>query len=161
MAAERKLVPTGLRLEPEVLDRLRAGERGLSDEIRDRLQRTFTEDALDPVVREVRDLAVALSEMLEVDYGRPWHQSPRGHQAFMVAMADVLAQYEPVREPGPPVASDLLEGDIPPEPLGQIRAQDVRRRGSYPHLEAAAKHRAARIWTTRNLGAKQEGDGNG
>jgi len=153
--AARNLVPTGLRLEPEVLDRLRASERSLSDEIRHRLERTFAEDALDPVAREVRELVVELSKLIELDYGRPWHQSARGHQAFMIALAAVLAQYEPVRPPGPVAASDLMEPDVPPESLGLIRAQDVRRWGSYPHLEAAAKRKTARLTSARHI--KQEG----
>jgi hypothetical protein len=149
------MVQTGLRLEAEILDRLRGGKLGLSDEIRDRLQRTFREDELDPVVREVRDLVVELSKLAEFDYGRPWHRSARGHQEFMIALAAVLALYEPMREPGPPVASDLMEPDLDPASLGQIRAQDVRRWGSYPHLEAAAKRKTARLTSARHI--KQEG----
>lgn len=156
-AAARKMMPTGLRLEPEILARLRAGEHGLSDEIRDRLQRTFTEDALDPATREVRELVVAIAKLIEIDYGRPWHQSPRGHQAFMTALAAVLAQYEPERLSGPPVASDLMEPDVPPESLGQIRAQDVRRWGNFPHLEAAAKRRADRMMS--NMIRPKQGSG--
>lgn len=147
-------VRTSVVLPPELLEKLRQSERGPSVEIRQRLQRTFSEDALDPVVREVRDLVVDLAKLIELDYGRPWHRSPRGHQAFMIALAAVLQQYEPERPPVP-VASDLMEPDVPPESLGQIRAQDVRRWHTYPHLEAAAKRKTARLG--RHIRAKQEG----
>lgn len=150
------MVQTGLRLEAEILDRLRGGKLALSDEIRDRLQRTFAEDDLDPVVREVRELVADLAKLVELDYGRPWHRSARGHQAFMIALAAVLAQYEPVREPGPPVASDLMEPDVPPESLGLIRAQDVRRWHTYPHLEAAAKRKAAHLTSARHINQERK-----
>jgi hypothetical protein len=131
-------VKTGLWLEAEILDRLRGGKLGLSDEIRDRLHRALKEDALDPVVREVRDIVVELTRLIDLDYGRPWHQSRHGHHAFMTALAAVLSEYEPELPTGAP---SPMEADLQPESVGRLRAQDVLRGRTYPHLEAAAKRR--------------------
>jgi hypothetical protein len=151
------MVQTGLRLEAEILDRLRSGKLGLSDEIRDRLQRTFKEDEFDPVVREVRDVVVEVARLIDGDYGRPWHQSPRGHRAFMVALAAVLGEFEPEVSVG---ASELMEADLEPESIGRVRAQDVRRWHTYPLLEAAAKRRATSRTGAlgRAMRAKREDD---
>jgi hypothetical protein len=140
----RVMIQTGLRLEAEILDRLRSGKLGLSDEIRDRLERTFREDGLDPNIRELCDALLNLAERVRTDFG-DWHSSPSAHKAFVAAVTQRLAGYAPPptpASPGPPGASDLFAANA--EMLGQVREQDDRRQHSYPHLEAAAKRRAAR-----------------
>ena len=94
MQSKRKreaLVQTGLRLEAEILDRLRSGGRSLSDEIRDRLERTFKEDALDPATRELRDGLLNMAAALRPDFEAEWHSSPYAHAAFAEAVMRRLA----------------------------------------------------------------------
>jgi len=158
-AAARKMMPTGLRLEPEILARLRASKRGLSDEIRDRLQRTFTEDAHDPVLRELRDALLNLAELVRIDCGGDWHSSPSANKEFVAAVTQRLAGYTPPPRRGPVVASDLLVDEPPdPEMLGKIREQDDRRQHSYPRLEAAQRHKQPHQMAARHMRAKQEGN---
>jgi hypothetical protein len=141
------LKQTGLRLEAEILDRLRSGDRGLSDEIRDRLERTFKEDALDASTRELRDALVNIAAKLRVDYyGREWHQMPQAHDAFVAAIIERLREYAPPpHESGPTGlvgASALFGLGEPPEIIGKIRERDDRREHSYPQLEAAQSRRS-------------------
>lgn len=133
----KTLVQTGLRLEAEILDRLRGGKLGLSDEIRDRLERTFQEDAIDPVTRELCAMVVDLGRQLWVDYERQWHQSHRAYRAFRAGLKDLLDQFEPVAAPDEPAPL----GNPQPQTIGWLRAQDIRRSGLYPHMDAASKRR--------------------
>jgi hypothetical protein len=121
------------------LERLGKGERGVSEEIRERIERTFKEDEIDAPTRELRDFLVHIAAQLRDDYGTDWHKAPRAYQAFVAAIIEQLRPYEPVREPGPVAASDLLYlgPDHPPDVVGKLRARDVRRTHSYPQLEAA------------------------
>lgn len=134
MAKQQARVQTGLRLEPAMIDRLRQSDRGLSDEIRDRLERTFKEDAIDAVTRELRDGLVNIAERLRADYGE-WHKSPMAYQAFNAAMIQRIAQYEPPPEPEG-AASDLFGRS---DTIGRLREHDDRRSHSYPHLETAQR----------------------
>lgn len=151
---KRPRVQTGLRLDPAILKRLRNSERGLSDEIRDRLERTFKEDALDPVTREVRDQFVLIADLLRQDYGTDWHKSYRAQRALTAAIELVLADYAPSLDS--PAVSALFGPDEPPETIGRMRARDVQRRQSYPHLEAAQKRKHARAFS-RAMRGKKEG----
>ena len=135
--AKKPRAQTGLRLEPEMLERLRNSPHGLSNEIRERIERTFREDALDPVTRELRDIVVQLADLLAIDYFGGWQSSPEAHHAFAAGLTKILADYKPPAEVGTPGASALMKPDIPPEHMGQIRADDVQRWHSHPYLEAA------------------------
>jgi hypothetical protein len=131
-----KLVQTGLRLEPGILERLRAG-RGISEEVRDRLQRTFAEDELDAVTRELRDGIINIVKLLGHDFGAEWHTSPAAHEALAAALAQRIAAYAPA--PGAPVdAAVEMPGD-PPDIIGRMRERDDRRAHAYRHLTAALK----------------------
>jgi hypothetical protein len=115
-----------------------ASGKSIGDEIRERLQHTFKEDALDPALRELRDAIANLAELVRIDCG-DWHSSPRAHTEFVTALMQRLAGYTP---PAPvAAASDPLLPD--PEMLGRIREQDDRRQHSYPQLEAAQKRKTA------------------
>jgi MoxR-like ATPase len=150
------LVQTGLRLEAEILDRLRSGDRALSDEIRDRLQRTFKEDAIDPVTRELCAALLNLAATTRQDSGAEWHKSPYAFQQFTAALMQRLAEYRPAPAPDSEAVADLTE---PPETVGRIRERDDRRAHPYPHLEAAQKRRGAhKLGTLRPKRAKKGGD---
>jgi MoxR-like ATPase len=147
---------TGLRLEAEILDRLRSADHSLSDEIRDRLQRTFKEDAIDPVTQELRDGLLNLAATTRQDAGAEWHQSPYAFQQFTAALMQRLAEYRPAGEPDSQAVAELFE---PPEIVGRLRERDDRRAHPYPHLETAQKGRTAhKFGTLRHRRAKKEGD---
>jgi hypothetical protein len=147
-------VRTSVVLPPEVLEKLRQSERGPSVEIRERIARTFAEDALDPFTRELRDALVNIAELVHLDSIGSWHSSPSAHKEFVAAVTQRLAAYTP---PPPPIArgpsgevrvgvSDLFEAsaaEADPEMLGKIREQDDRRWHSYPHLEARMQRKSA------------------
>lgn len=155
------LVQTGLRLEAEILDRLRGGSRGLSDEIRDRLERTFAEELIDAATRELREFLANIAADVRADFGCEWHVAPRAHEAFAAAVAHRIAAYAAaVGEVGS--ADDLLHlgPDEPPAVIGRLRERDDRRTHDYPQLRAAveraAKHLRAAIARTRST---KEGEG--
>jgi hypothetical protein len=151
------LVQTGLRLEAEILDRLRSGGRGLSDEIRERLERTFKEDAIDPVTRELRGGLLTIAARLRADYGAEWHASWYAHQAFTAAIKQRLAGYEPPEPPPSAAVADLFE---PPDTVGRLRERDDQRAQSYPHLEGAQKRHSTRRMAraARHMKATREND---
>jgi hypothetical protein len=140
VSADRKSEAVGLRLEEEILDRLKRGGGSLSDEIRERLKRTFEEDDLDAATREVRDALVNLAAKLRVDYtNREWHESAYAHKAFVAAVTQRLVEYAPPSTRDVGAVSDLFE---PPDTIGRLRERDERREHSYPQLEAAQKRRS-------------------
>ena len=153
--AERgALVQTGLRLEAEIFDRLRSGGRGLSDEIRDRLERTFKEDAIDPVTRELCAGLLNIAVRLRSDFGSDWHASLWAHKAFVAAIVQRLAEYAPPERPS--LTVDALFD--PPETIGRLRERDDRREHSYSGLEAAQKRRSAGKLSARHIRAKKGSD---
>ena len=140
-------------IDAATVERLSAGNRRVSDEIRERLDRTFNEDQLDPVTRELRDIVVDLAKALAVDYRGAWHQSSGCHQAFGSAVAAVIKAHAPKPTTG---ISALMEPDIPPETLGQIRLRDIQREHSYPHLEAAQRRQQRRLTIPKAKGDNNE-----
>jgi hypothetical protein len=60
----RSLVHVGVRVDPAIADRLRASERGLSDEIRERLERSFKYDEVDPVTRELAEGLINIAALV-------------------------------------------------------------------------------------------------
>ncbi len=162
-SAERKSEAVGLRIEGDDLKRLKRAGRSLSDEIRDRLKRTFKEDELDPPTRELRDGLVNLAAKLRVDYAHhEWHALTPAHEAFVAGVVQRLAQYAPPPQEQGPAAAELLLPSGPPETIGRIREQDDRRENSYPQLQAAQERRSKQKWATaaRHMRAKK-GDDNG
>jgi hypothetical protein len=147
------LVQTGLRLESEILNRLRSGGRGLSDEIRDRLERTFREDAIDPVTRELRDGLLSIAALLRSDFAADWHASPWAYKAFAAAIVQRLAEYEPPARPPSPSVDALFD---PPETIGRLRERDDQRAHDYPQLKASKQRKTARLLSARHLKAKKE-----
>lgn len=150
------LKQTGLRLPTEILDRLRSGKLGLSDEIRDRLERTFKEDDSDPVTRELFAGLANIADLLRQDFNVQWHALPEAHEAFVTAVTRRLAAYKP-STPDTPVSSavalDLLS--VRPETAGVLREADDQRQNDRPHLKALQQRRISRLG--QHIRAKQEG----
>lgn len=151
-----------------MIGRLRQSSRGLSEEIRDRLERTLKEDATDPVTRELRNAVADIAELVRQDFG-DWHTSRRAHAVFTAMLVLRLADYAPPKVAPSAAVSDLFSDAIEDSPeaidaIARMRASDNRRTHSYPHLEAARKRKPSRIGATlqrmRERHAKKEGDDN-
>jgi hypothetical protein len=131
-------VQVGVRLDSAVADRLRASEHGLSEEIRERLERTFKYDEVDPVTRELVEGLINIAASLRVDFKGEWHSWPGAYEAFATAVAQRLSAYAP--PPGMMVdpESEIKEDET--ETIGRVRERDDRRAHKYPHLNAAQMH---------------------
>jgi hypothetical protein len=142
--SRRSLVQIAVRLDRTIVDRLRSGPRGLSDEIRSRLDRTFKYEALDPVTRELAEGLVNIATLLRFDFETEWHAWPLAFQAFSTAIKERIAAYAPAVGvmAGSGAARDMLR-DEPPETLGRMRERDDRRAHAYKHLAEAQKRKSA------------------
>jgi hypothetical protein len=144
------LVQTGLRLNAEMLERLRATKKGLSDEIRERLERTFAEDRISPITRRMRDEILALTHMLRDDFGE-WYATRRAYAEFVTAVTTLLARYEPIADP--PSNID--------EPLGAVaktRVRDLLRQAPNNHLQQLDKERRMRQLDVRRSKEEKHGE---
>ena len=149
--ASKNLVQTGVRLEPDTLRRLRSG-RGLSDEIRERLERTFKLDE-DPVTREVVEGLMNIAKLVALDFGAPWYADPKAHEAFVAAINVRLAAYAPSERtvaPAPPAHTAVVLGEVSgtvpdefPKTIGRLREHDDRRQHAYSHLVEIVKRNLA------------------
>jgi hypothetical protein len=136
--ARRSSVQVGVRLDPEVADRLRGSPRGISDEIRERLERTFKYDEVDPVTRELVEGLINIAALLCVDFGGDWHAWPGAHKAFAAAVAQRLSAYAPPSGMVVDPESGFQEDET--KIIGRVREKDDRRAHNYPHLNAAQMH---------------------
>jgi hypothetical protein len=138
------MVQIGVRLDPAVIDRLRASEHGLSDEIRERLERTFKYDQVDPITRELVEGIINIAALLRLDFETEWHAWPPPFEAFMEAIKQRAAEYAPPLDiPGDPGAAIEMLREESPETIGRMRERDDRRAHAYKHLAEAQKRRSA------------------
>jgi hypothetical protein len=142
--AARSLAHVGVRVDPAIADRLRASERGLSDEIRERLERTFKYDEVDPVTRELVEGLINIAALLRIDFGVEWHAWPPAMQAFAEAVKERVVAYRlpPGILTGAGAAAEMLR-DEPPETIGRMRERDDQRAHPYKHLADAQKRRSS------------------
>jgi hypothetical protein len=131
----RSLVHIGVRVDPSIADRLRASNRGLSDEIRERLERTFKYDEIDPVTRELIEGLTNIAALLSVDFKGEWHAWPGAYEAFKSAVVQRLSAYAP--GPGMVVDPECEINEDETEMTGRTRERDDRRAHDYPHLKVA------------------------
>ena len=101
-AADRQ---TSVRLPSALYERLAAaaGERGIGDEIRARLERSFHQDQR---TAELAELLSALATSIERDRGAPWHADPAAYSAFAAGLAALVEAMKPKGEPGSPEGDD-------------------------------------------------------
>jgi len=71
--------------------------RGLSTEIRRRLQLTYDQEGLpsDPPTSDLVEAVKNLADNLAGDLGKKWHEHPYTLAAFKAGVATFLAQYQP------------------------------------------------------------------
>jgi hypothetical protein len=158
--SEPRRVHTGLRLDAAILKRLAEGERGVSEEIRARLERSFAEDDFDPATRELRDAIVRIAALIRTDSGCEWHEGSFAHECFAAAVAQRIAHYAPGE--GVPRGGAVLDLFGDPKTIGHVREQDERRAHAYPVLksaiEAAPARRRNRIVRAMRHSKKKEGN---
>jgi hypothetical protein len=92
-----KGMQTSLRLPSDLYDKLTevAGDRGIGEEIRRRLQASIGAVEMDWQTRKLAD-AVAI-----VAQRAGWRNSRRGFAVFRAALGELLAQLRPPSEPSP------------------------------------------------------------
>jgi hypothetical protein len=122
-------------------ERLGKGEAGVSEEVRSRIQRTFEEDALDPVTRELIAGVINIADLVKVDLGSSWHANSGVHTAFAAAVAQRIEGYKPQGGGDPNLAVSALLGawdsDVGAEAIGRTHERHDRRSRTYKHLQAA------------------------
>ncbi len=124
--AKSKDAQVSFRLPQELYDRLKeeAGNRGIGDEIRLRLELSFTAPpTADPksqqLLTDVVHIVEAAAEFLAV----PWHENPWVWQAVSTAVNERLKWNKPAGELTPPVMADPKKRDLfgdDPEAAGRM-----------------------------------------
>jgi hypothetical protein len=145
----------GVGLPAELRERLEVASAGashsLAEEIRRRVERTFKEDAGDPVTRELIAGILNLAETIRLDLGAAWHTYPAIHEAFAAAIAQRLAGYMPASSPGAEAAiRDLLGAGLSqpqdsPETIGRTHERHDQRSHSYEQLQAIQRRKLAAL----------------
>jgi hypothetical protein len=124
---------TSLRLPRGLYDQLAnvAGERGIGEEIRQRLEASFgqTPAGSDPKTRELALAISSLAELASRDY-QPWHTDRFTFDIVEVGLCKLLALYkpkgEPTPKPNPEGLADVLYGEnATPELIGAMLAAVV------------------------------------
>ena len=147
-------VHTAVVLSPDVRDKLKQSERGLSEEIRERIERTFKYDEVDPVTRELVEGLINIAALLRIDFGAEWHRWPRAYEAFAAAAAQRLAGYALPQGIVTDTTSEMLTENDLPETVGRMRERDDQRAHVYRHLAAAQKRKTAGF---KHVRTKKEG----
>jgi hypothetical protein len=132
-SSSKRMVHTAVVLPPELLERLRQdGEvagHGLSGEIRLRLQTTYLFDAHKHHDRKTASLLSAirhLSEMVERNVRKKWHEHAYAHAAFRAGVLDFLTRQKPPGEANKRPDAALEEpDDDPPEAVGRTLARVI------------------------------------
>jgi hypothetical protein len=86
-------LPADLRAQLEAAST--AAGHSVAEEIRRRVERTFKEDGIDPVTRELRDDIVQLAELVRFDVAGDWHSDPVAHAAFRSAVLALIGERKP------------------------------------------------------------------
>ena len=92
-------VHTGIRLDAKIVERLSEGGRGLSEEIRERLERTLEWDTYDEPTRDLASAIMRLAAEVEEETGQAWHGHSGAHLALRQAILSRLARVKPKEGP--------------------------------------------------------------
>lgn len=117
-------VHTAVVLPPDVLEQLRRSERGVSEEVRRRVDRTLDEDAFDEQTRALGDAIMWIADEVSRQVGHPWHVTVKGRQAVAVAIQHFLEASIPPTES---LAVELLFGPDDPPTLGRTIARSFQK----------------------------------
>ncbi len=129
-----------------------AAGHSIAEEIRRRLERTFEEDARDPVLRDFVSDLVELAQLVKLDTGMAWHKDAASHAAFHSALLALLAQHKPEGPPVFTIARDLF---------GSGRSDDPETvgRALFRHLQRIKQVQATTLEKIRRL-HQQKGEEN-
>ncbi len=130
-----------------------ASGQSIAEEIRRRIDTTIASEAIDPVTRELRDGLLNIAALLRSDFAADWHTSWWAHKAFVAAIIQRLAEYQPPERQSAAVNA-LFD---PPETIGRLRERDDRRTHDYPQLKAAQQRKGRRL-SARHIKAKRGDD---
>jgi len=102
-----------------------ASGKSLGEDIRDRLERTFAEDLIDPKTRDLTDDIQGLAGELAAQ-SHTWHAHPKAFEAFTEAVKTWL-EFQRPRRKGVGV-SDMIDASIDdPQTLGRTIARTLWR----------------------------------
>ena len=125
------MVHTGVLLPAALLQRLKpdgaSSGRGLSAEIRYRLQASYEQEESDPDTRRLIECTEALSESIARDLGVPWHKSAFGRAAMKAGFTVLIAEYDSEDEKVPDAQWSGYPDEAPPDVVGQTHARLVLR----------------------------------
>jgi hypothetical protein len=117
-------------LRPLAFRHAGATGRGLSTEIRQRLQLTYDQQS---VPRDVETSGLVgsiqmLADNLAGDLGEKWHEHRYALAAFKAGVVELLARYQPTGDESKRPDTRLVgEPDDPPEVVGRIHARLIRK----------------------------------
>jgi len=131
--SENPMVHTAVVLPADLIDQLKAdakaGQHGVSTEIRDRLRVTYlwksghSDSQTTDLLRATR----RLSDNLARDLGKRWHEHPYAMAAFKAGVAEFLARYQP--EGDESIRPDAQVVGDPPDVVGRTHARLIRTAG--------------------------------
>jgi hypothetical protein len=128
----------------------------LAAEIRQRLERDYKQEAIDPVTRELIAGILNLAELIRADANAPWHSGRWAHQAFAAAVAQRLTGYQPPDlAPEGSAFTDLFGA---PETVGHAHERADQRTNPYQHLKAAQEQRQRKLVAAAARHLKKKGD---
>jgi hypothetical protein len=114
-------IQTSLRLPRELYERLSqaAGNRGIGEEIRQRLQRSFGDKLTDPKTRKLLSAINFVATSMTLDGN--WHEDLNLFRVFKAALVALLSRFEPPG-PSPDARYETFDKDDPPETVGRMYA---------------------------------------
>lgn len=124
--SENPMVHTAVVLPRGLLERLKrdadVSDRGLSTEIRQRLQRTYDLEGLprDPETSDLVESIKSLANNLAGDLGKKWHKSRYALAAFKGGVLTFLAPFQPEGDLNVRDADDPSDS---PEVVGRTHAR--------------------------------------
>jgi hypothetical protein len=120
---------TGVVLPQKLLERLKTdganSRRGLSGEIRHRLQGAYDQEARDPETRFLIECADDLANSISADLGVAWYLTAFGRAAMKAGLLVFIGKYDGKGEKVPDVSWSGYPDDAPPEVVGQTHARLV------------------------------------
>jgi hypothetical protein len=136
--AHEDMIQSAVRLPQGLHERLKkaGGERGMGEEIRQRLEASFAAEAEAPSDQKTRELLEAVSfcaEQVTIHFGS-WFEDPFAFQVFKGSVDRLLRKYQPQGDPSQATPKLTETGkqtfgrndeikDRSPEELGQTMAQ--------------------------------------
>jgi len=118
-------VHTAVVLQPDVLESLRKSPRGVSNEIRHRINRTLYQEQFDLQTRELAADIMEIAAELHRQTGVSWYRNRSAHEALIEAVRTWLDSIKPPIDGTAATVSDLFVGDAVTR--GQSVAQSWQR----------------------------------